>query len=272
MEKFKIGDTVRCVVNGAAYKPKALGYKPDKEFIVDSIRKDSDGYVYFPKNEHGVYECDLILVKTLPKSFACTNTNQKLWDKYIKWLDDGFVGTLSKYYGVTRYGSRYNDNNMSMFDTILSLEEWDEIVNSKQIKEEIMEKTHSITRSQLEEIYDVACAAWRDTIVKYANRNPFGNIINFTQTEVDTMFKAATPSQLPVLEAIFGKQSKDIDLSTGKVDGNVLFDTNMNLINALMCVRASGKYENKAFILNDVYNWELVKDVNNQLCLVPTRK
>ena len=218
-------------------------------------------------------------IKTLPKSFACMNTNQKLWDKYINWLNEKYKSGLDgdevefPYYGLDKRGDLDIHSSSLAFDTILSLEEWDEIVNSKQIKEEVMEKTHSITRSQLEEIYDVACAAWRDTIVKYANRNPFGNIINFTQTEVDTMFKAATLDQTPVLEGIFGKQTAEIDLSTGEIDGKTLFGNNRNLTKALMCVRASGKFENKAFILNDDYNWDLVKeDLHGYLCLVPTRK
>jgi hypothetical protein len=210
--------------------------------------------------------------KELPKSFACINTNQKLWDKYIKWLDDGFVGTLTKYYGVTRHGTKYNDNHVAMFDTILSLEEWDEIVNGKQIKEEVME-TIEITRIQLKEIYDIACNDWKNIINEYANRNPFGNTIKFTQKEVDAMFAASSNNiQKPVLESIFGKQSKDIDLSTGTVDGKTLFDNNRTLDNTLICVRDYGDYKYKAFILNTDYNWELVKDRSGNPCLVPTRK
>jgi hypothetical protein len=176
------------------------------------------------------------------------------------------------YYGLDKRGDLDIYSSSLAFDTILSLEEWDEIVNSKQIKEEIMENTHTVTRSQLEEIHDVACAAWRDTIVKYANRNPFGNTINFTQKEIDAMFAASNNIQIPVLEGIFGKQSKDIDLSTGKVDGKTLFDVNDDITNALICVRDYGDYKYKAFILNTDYNWEIVKDRSGSPCLVPTRK
>lgn len=275
MEKFKVGDTVRCVGNGAAFKPHAYGYKPDKEFVVKYyLTDDGDGeYIYFSEGGNGVYECDLILVKfiELPKSFACTNTNQVLWDKYIKWLDDGFAGDLSKYYGITRHGSSYNDNNMTMFDTILSLEEWDEMVNGTKTKEINMKK-YTITRDQLKSIHDVACDAWKSKIQTYTLRNPFGNTFEFTQEEVGTMFKAATLDQTPVLEGIFGKQTREIDLSTGLVDGNVLFDNNRSLDNALMCVRLSGEYENKAFVLNNEYNWEIVDDGGDNPCLVPTRK
>lgn len=351
MSKFKIGDTVRCVVNGTAFKPKANGYKPDKEFVVDFIRRHIDGDIYFPKDEHGVFERDLILVKngnligrkvkgfkfknevihynnfmdkyidqigvivsrgeyssgyrimfdngqeytypseliekylieeylpkTLPKSFACKNTNQELWDKYISWLNTTYnnkqngTNKFYLYYGIDKYGETGCFCSKVNFDTILTLEEWDEIVNGTQIKTEEVMKKYTITRIQLKEIHDISCVSWKSKIQTYTLRNPFGNTFEFTQAEVNEMFKAATTRQKPFLEDIFGKQLEDIDLSKGTVDGNVLFDTTRNLTNALMCVRAGGKYENKAFILSDVYNWELVKDVNNNLCLVPTRK
>ena len=280
MEKFKIGDTVRCVEKGAELHPTACGYKPGKEFVINSIQPNQHGNIYFPEDDHGVYECDLILVKTLPKSFACTNTNQELWDKYIKWLnkeyDNNFMGKSSycPYYGIGIGTDGLADNHSSKycFDTILSLEEWDEIVNGTETKKEETMKNYTITREQLQEIYDVACSEWKETILKYSRRNPFGNTIEFIQEEVDTMFKAATLDQTPVLENIFGKQTAEIDLSTGGVDGKCLFNNNMELTNALMCVRGRGKYENKAFVLNHEYNWDLVKDGYGQLCLVPTRK
>jgi len=273
MGKFKIGDTVRCVVNGAAYKPKALGYKPDKEFVVDFIRKCSDGYVYFPKNEHGVHECDLMLVKTLPKSFACTNTNQKLWDKYIKWLDGGYDGDVNTYYGIHIDGFKTSGNIKRSYDTIIQLEEWDEIVNGNQIqtKEEVM-KTIQITRTQLKEIWDVACHAWKGTLAEHAGKNPFSDMIKFTQKEVDAMFAASNNIQTPVLESIFGKQTKDINLSTWVGEGNVFINNSIRFNNALMCIRANGYYANKAFVLNSDYNWDLVKDSDGNQCLVPTRK
>ena len=355
MRKFKIGDKVRCVENGTASKPRALGYKPGKEFVVDSGSKSSGGeYIYFPKDGLGVYECDLILVKELPKSFACRNTNQKIWDKYIKWLNkeyncdffgkssycpyygisingevdnysskhdfdiilsleewDEIVNPKSKqlpksfacrntnqklwdkyiswlnttcskdiygdsdvypYYGITTNGVYSYHTSIDFFDTILSLEEWDEIVNGTETKKEETMKNYTITREQLQKIYDVACSDWKETILKYSRRNPFGTTIEFTQEEVVAMFVASSLSQRTVLEGIFGKQTNEIDLSTGKVDGKVLFDVNRDLNHALMCVRTYGDYENRAFVLNHDFNWEILKDVYGQLCLVPTRK
>jgi hypothetical protein len=278
MGKFKVGDTVRCVSIETVSKNISHGYVAGKEFIVDLIREIPGwGNIYFPKNYHGVYECDLELVKTLPKSFACQNTNQKLWDKYINWLNNLYGDTLNgkapyNYYGITPSGKVDSSSFGGIFDTIISLKEWDEIVNDKQIKEEVMEKTHTVTRAQLKEIWDVACTAWKDTIVKFANKSAFNDTIELTDNEVYTMFKAATLDQTPVLEGIFGKQTAEIDLSTGEVDGKTLFDNNGRLNKALICVRAGGNYQNIAFILNTDYNWDLVKDNDGYLCLVPTRK
>ena len=277
MEKFKIGDKVRCVEKGSASKSHALGYKPGKEFVVDFINETIDGDVYFAKHDNGVFECDLVLAKQLPKSFACKNTNQELWDKYIMWLNKehngGFTGwsKACPYYGIDK-DEVVNHTSKHDFDTILSLEEWDEIVNGTETKKEETMKNYTITREQLEKIYDVACSDWKETILKYSRRNPFGSAIEFLQEEVVAMFVASNLGQRAVLEGIFGKQTAEIDLSTGKVDGKTLFDNNGNPYAALMCVRMSGKYENIAFVLNGDYNWDLVKDDNGQLCLVPTRK
>jgi hypothetical protein len=279
MGKFKVGDTVRCVSIETVSKNISYGYVAGKEFIVDyHAEYPGWGNIYFPKNYHGVYECDLELVKTLPKSFACTNTNQKLWDKYINWLNEKYKRDLDgvqvefPYYGLDKRGDLDMDSNSLAFDTILSLEEWDEIVNNNTIKEEVMEKTHTVTRAQLKEIWDVACTAWKDTIVKFANRSAFKDTIELTDNDVNAMFAASNNIQIPVLEGIFGKQTKDIDLSTGTVDGKILFDNNRDLNNGLICVRAGGEFKNNAFILNSDYNWDLVKEPVGYMCLVPTRK
>lgn len=274
MGKFKVGDTVRCVSNGTAIHPNAMGYKPDREFVVYSVRGDTDGDLYFGKHDHGVHERDLILIekylieehlpKSLPKSFACINTNQKLWNKYIKWLNitykAGFDGDSKSwpYYGVAKSGNCDYSKGVN-FDTILPLEEWDEIVNGTQIKTEEVMKKHEITREQLKEIHDVACSEWKGTITGYALRNPFGDTIEFTQVQVDTMFKAATPSQLPVLEAIFGKQTKELNFKSNsidcKVDGIDVFSaTNIRLIDAFITLPDS---DLNYFHLNPDYLWEI---------------
>jgi hypothetical protein len=280
MEKFKIGDTVRCVDKKKSNKPGSYyGFEPGKEFVVDCVRKVSGSYVYFPKNDYGVHECDLILVKTLPKSFACKNTNQVLWEKYIDWINTTYNkkqngnNKFYLYYGIDKHGETGCHCTKVNFDTILTLEEWNEIVNGTKTKEINMKK-YTITRDQLKSIHDVACDAWKSKIQTYTLRNPFGNTFEFAQEEVDTMFKAATLDQTPVLENIFGKQTREIDLSTGHVDGLELFikgDVG-TIDDTLMRVRRHYEYKNKAFLLNNHFDWKIVTDGIGCKCLVPTRK
>jgi len=247
--------------------------------LVDTEYYEGTDYYMVPVDEVEKLAIEQGMIKEtkkLPKSFACMNTNQKLWDKYMKWLNFNYginiYGDTDCYYGISLKENIEVCNKVKTFDVLLSLEEWDEKINSKQIKEEVMEKTHIVTRSQLKEIHDVACLGWKVKIEEFTERNSFGDTMELTQKEVDRMFAASDNNQTKVLESIFGKQSKDIDLSTGKVDGKILFDNNRNLNNGLICVRAGSNYENKAFILSNDYSWDLVKDNDGFLCLVPTKK
>jgi hypothetical protein len=217
-------------------------------------------------------------MKELPKSFACKNTNQELWDKYISWLNttysEKFDGDsdIYPYYGITTNGFYDYHSSIIFFDTSISLEEWDEIVNGTQIKTEEVMKKYEIRRQELKKIHDVACNDWKEKITEYALRNPFGNTIEFTQIEVDEMFKASEKTQTKVLESIFGIQTDEIDLSTGIVYGIKVFEECGSTNSSLIAVRTHGKYKNKGFFLNSDYNWELAKDDNNNLCLLPTRR
>jgi hypothetical protein len=211
--------------------------------------------------------------KELPKSFACRNTNQELWNKYIKWLDAGFNGNVNIYYGIHKEGFKtsgnYHGNIKKSYDTILSLEEWDEIVNGKQIKEEVM-KTIEITRSQLEEIHNVACTSWKDTIVKFANRSAFKDTIELTDNEVNAMFAASNNIQIPVLENIFGKQTKELDFQSDninfEVDGISVFGiSNMKSDESFIGLPRAN--HPNSFFLNTDYNWTLADGV-----LTVTRK
>lgn len=271
MGKFKIGDKVRCVSNGTVIHPNAMGYKPDREFVVYSVRGDTDGDLYFGKHDHGVHECDLILVKNenligrKVKGFRFNHEVIHYGNHMDKYVDQEGI--------IVSYGS-YGPGYMVMFDTYSIYTYPAELIEKYLIEVEETMKKYTITREQLQEIYDVACSEWKETILKYSRRNPFGNTIEFIQEEVDTMFKAATLDQTPVLENIFGKQTREIDLSGGTVDGLELFirGERSTITNALMCVRLFGEYRNKAFILNAEYNWDLVNDTSGNLCLVPTRK
>jgi hypothetical protein len=87
------------------------------------------------------------------------------------------------------------------------------------------------------------------------------------------MFKAATISQLPVLERIFGLQHKELTLKD-IANGQPLFrEDAMGYGKAGMIeVRAEDEYKDKAFWLSHLYNWEIKTDSGSMLVLIPTPK
>ena len=267
--KFKIGDKVRCISSTGR---KGMGWKECLEFTIDHYRP-ADSFtspVYFPREGHGVYEEALELVeenvKTLPKSFACKNTDDVLWKKYIAWLNKTYgknfegISRIWKYYGIDKNGLLDFDYK-GFFGVILSLEEWDEIVNGKQeTKIEVMNKT--IKKSDLKKIYDVACLTWQKKIeTEYATRNPWGDTIEFTQSEVDEMFKAADSSQTKVLEEVFGKQQKGLDFRSDtidfEIDGLPVFGGKHVPSREAFIGLPYDADKRDSFYLNPYYNWTL---------------
>ena len=60
---------------------------------------------------------------------------------------------------------------------------------------------------KLKKIYDVACTEWQSRIEKYAQRNPFGEEIEFSEKEIQEMISACTAEQLPIVKEIFNIQN-----------------------------------------------------------------
>jgi hypothetical protein len=156
-----------------------------------------------------------------------------------------------------------DDNNNKKVQITLS--QLEEILKGETLKQNNM-KTNTISRTDLGEIYDIACNTWKTKLEKLALRNPFSDTIELTQSELDEMFKAATLDQRPVLVNIFGEQSNSVDLTD--LD-DIKYEINDN---TLLAVRVAGEYRDKGFYLNGKYNWEIVKDNLDQLVLIPTRK
>jgi hypothetical protein len=280
MGKFKVGDKVKgkriCLVSkcNRSYNLFDDNYhRVIVEIDGDFVRLNGDSFLWFSKVDFEV------ILKTLPKSFACKNTNDKLWKKYIKWLNKEYGRNLTgdsynwPYYGIMSSGE-FDHNKSSYFDTILSLEEWDEIVNGVQIKEteEVM-KTNEITKDQLKQIHDVACSGWKAKIIEFAARNPFGNTVEFTSEEIAEMFKASDNKQTKVLESIFGSQQQELDFRSNdinfKQDGIKVFgNSDDSLTDAFIGLPTmSTSMTNDKFFLNPDYVWKLNGDM-----LICTRK
>lgn len=93
----------------------------------------------------------------------------------------------------------------------------------KQNKTVMSKQKLTVPVTDVLKIHAIACAAWKNKIASdYLSRVNSDQNITFSQTEVDSMFKSATASQLPVLEEVFGKQSKPIDWDKIKTGSQVM--------------------------------------------------
>jgi len=101
---------------------------------------------------------------------------------------------------------------------VLTYQEWKQLKDNKPMtKQRLIVPVQDVL-----EIHKIACASWKTTIATYLSRANFYQEIKFTQNEVDKMFKAATPEQLPVLERIFGKKAKEIQWDKIKSGSKVM--------------------------------------------------
>lgn len=95
----------------------------------------------------------------------------------------------------------------------------------KQNKTVMSKQKLTVPVTDVLKIHSIACDAWKRKISSiYLPRVNSDQNIKFTQSEVDFMFRAATDSQLPVLEEVFGKQSKPIDWDKIKTGSQVMIE------------------------------------------------
>jgi hypothetical protein len=188
--------------------------------------------------------------------FRCVNTGYNDSDSQYSGDQYELVSFGCKDYKGETYiladHKDYEGENYFMFkESILQ-----ELYKQQNLTEQKEETMVIIKREQLQEIHDIACSTWRVRIKELAQEQPFGDI-ELSQTQVDEMFKAATSTQLPVLEKIFGKQEEPINFR--------------DVLNGIE-IRKQGNLYYKSLYLPSGYNWEIVKDSDGVDCLVPTRK
>lgn len=109
--------------------------------------------------------------------------------------------------------------------------------------------------------------------------------IKLTKEEILVAYDKACEEGKKVLRSLFPEifKSKYFDLSKLKLINKrseplIHFFTLESAVNAgfhtqhFIAIRLGDKYENKAFFLSNVYNWELKEDDDGILCLIPTKK
>ena len=199
---------------------------------------------------------------TLPEKWCIKLTNENI-DVLGEWRSDGplqQIYTGDWYLHTPMYNRNgYNKSSKDNDYTEITFEQFKTYV----LKQKNM---NTISRTDLGKIHNIACSTWKKKIENLGSRNPFSLTVELTQSEVDEMFKAATPDQRPTLVNIFGEQSNQIDLTElstieYKINGR-----------RILGVKGFGDYEGKGFYLDQKYNWEIVKDDYYNLVLIPTRK
>jgi hypothetical protein len=145
--------------------------------------------------------------------------------------------------------------------------------NQKQeIKQE--EKMRTITWNQGQEIIDMVCSDWKAKLSNmWALKIVLKEQIEVSEELLQQGRKEASQSQKEVIDRIFGKEKEEIDLySETGIDGAELFIKNGGGKDSLLAVRSYGEYKSVSFYLNSYFNWEIKKDNQGDLCLIPTHK
>jgi hypothetical protein len=195
---------------------------------------------------------------------------RRLLEKYNQPIGDIRVSgdcTFVEHYHYLVFNTEDDENKKWFVDCVTDkktrypLSMLEGILKGETIKQNNM-MTNTISRTDLGKIHNIACPTWKTKLEKLGSRSPFSGTIELTQSELDEMFKAATPDQRPTLVNIFGEQSNSVDLTGFKFDDG----------SSMLAVRGFGEYENKGFYLDDTFKWEIVKDNYGKLVLIPTRK
>jgi hypothetical protein len=138
-----------------------------------------------------------------------------------------FVSYGSRQYGCEDYilaeTSTYNEGRYYMFKLkdIERLAEKQSLMEQSELTSK-KENMNKVNKSDLGRIHNVACSTWKSKLKTYAQRNPFGDSIELSDSEIDEMFAAATSSQVPVLVSILGERKEQIDFNRIKTGSKVM--------------------------------------------------
>lgn len=284
---MKIGDKVRFTNNGLYSAPTGSTARIvdiDSLYIkikwIDKGDSGQEDGKYYPKDFEVIEE----ELEALPLKWAIKTTNKtrKIINDFINskgydgvWDSDWDSDYFAHYPFTEGGGSGFGYVRNGY--TEISFETFEKLVLNKEIKtKKVMSKQKlTVGITDVLEIHRIACSGWKGTIAGYLSRVNSDQNITFTQEEVDAMFKAATKTQLPKLESIFGAQHKELTL-TELANGIPLFtapeETSEGEGSSMIEVRITREYKDKAFWLNHNYDWEIKKDSRGVLVLIPTSK
>jgi hypothetical protein len=257
--------------------------KDKKQLTFTSTNQIKDIKVITDINEFEAYlkeHLDVSEIKHLPKYFVIKWSDDPRWETYIQYLNDtynaDFKGSLSSnYYGhdgtiklslghgpcsINAFLSYFQNNPVVLtLDEFFEFQETKDLLNKKLNKKEEMTKI-SVKKSDLGRIHDIACDNWKIKIDRLASLNLYSDSVELTKDKIDEMFKAASPSQLLVLEEIFGEQFRSLNFYNDKtidfkVDGIKVFGNSKDSATSAFIGLPGLKAD--YFILNDNYDWKI---------------
>lgn len=139
-------------------------------------------------------------------------------------------------------------------------------ITFEQFKEHVLKQPKQsnkmkITSEQAQKIIDMVSPSckWKERLLDlWAKSIVLKQEIDVSDELYKEGYKDASESQKKVLDGIFGK-SKGVDITERPV-------------NYFLIPRTDGDYKDKSFYLTNNYNWEIKKDNEGELCLIPTNK
>jgi hypothetical protein len=155
----------------------------------------------------------------------------------------------------------YKGSNYFMFKLSYIEHLWKEQSQKQDVKK------FTITAEQAQSIINIACSAWKKQLAeKWANNIVLGDEIEVSEEFYKEMRAACTAPQNELFDKIFGKDDDSVDLSMLNKPG--IDSTTHGMIQ----VRGGSEHRNKAFFLSEGFNWEIKRDSEGLLCLIPTKK
>jgi hypothetical protein len=129
----------------------------------------------------------------------------------------GTPGNISNIYPDTNFGRIVVDRwDLALFLNYCGIE-------TKTTKDMSTPKMYEVHLRDIMKIHDIACDTWKEIIMNdYISKvHKLKLTFTFFQGDVDRMFQAATTSQVPVLEQVFGKPVKEIEWDKIKTGSKV---------------------------------------------------
>jgi hypothetical protein len=126
-------------------------------------------------------------------------------------------GRISNYERSTKYGRAVVDEwDLELFLHYCGIE-------TKTTKVMSTPKMYEVHLRDIMKIHDIACDTWKEIIMNdyISEVHKLKLTYTFFQSDVDKMFQAATTSQVPVLEQVFGKHVKEIEWDKIKTGSKV---------------------------------------------------